>query len=231
MCRIHSAGLILRVFLGPRRNGNQKVRNRVQLPYVKSMLFLLCVNSFTLGCAGPSTTSQSGNGSASVFSQVDTLTLLPIVSDTTLEEESREKILSEVHERVKLDLALKGYVLEKADSFSDTATIAPETVAQMSVKEMAQLGPADSHYLVLCVLKDFESSHIGVASSAEAKISALIIDKRQQRVIWKNEDTSSLTNSILNVGAVVMLVIDEESEAVARSIGNLFSTIPEKPMN
>ena len=101
----------------------------------------------------------------------------------------------------------------------------------MSVQEMAQLGPAGSQYLVLCVLKDFQSSHIGVASSAEAKISALIIDKRQQRVIWKNEDTSSLTNSILNVGAVVMMVIDEESEAIARTIGNLFSTIPEKPMS
>ena len=207
------------------------MRRRVKLPYLKSIVLLLLLNSFTLGCGGPSMTSPSGKEGASVFKNVGTLTLLPIVSDTALKEESREKILSEVYENVSLDLALKGYVLEKADSFSDTDTIAPETVAQMSVKEMAQLGPADSHYLVLCVLHEFESSHIGVASSAEAKISALIIDKHQQRVIWKNETTSSLTNSILNVGAVVMMVIDEESEAIARSIGRLFSTIPEKPMN
>ena len=176
-------------------------------------------------------TSPSGNGGTSAFRNVNTLTLLPIVSDTALQEESRQKILSEVYENVSLDLALKGYVLERADSFSDTATIAPETVAHMSVKEMAQLGPADSQHLVFCVLNDFQSSHIGVASSAEAKTSALIIDKHQQRVIWRNENTSSLTNSILNVGAIVMLAIDEESQAIARSIGSLFSTIPEKPMN
>ena len=110
MCRIRSVGPPFRYVLEPRRTGKQKVRTRVKLPFLKTIVFLFLLNSFTLGCGGP----PSGNGGASAFSNVGTLTLLPIVSDTTLQEESREKILSEVHERVSLDLALKGYVLEKS---------------------------------------------------------------------------------------------------------------------
>ena len=151
------------------------------------------------------------------------MTLLPIMSDTSLPPESRQDILEQVHEQVGFDLALKGYVFEKADQFSPNTTFSPEDVAKMGVEEIALLGPEDSRYLVLCILKELDSSFFVVALSASAGISAMIIDKHDKKVVWQNEDISRNTTGLFlpPFGLIGMLLEGGESEAIYRSIRRL----------
>jgi len=199
----------------------------MKLPIVLSLLLSIGA------CAGVSRTPSLSPQDRATILNIDSMTLLPIISDTPLPSESRQEILANVYDHVGLELALKGYVFEKADHFSSNNTFTPEEVAKMGVEEIALLGPEKSQYLVLCILQELNSSFFLIAQSASSGISAMIIDKYQKKVIWKNKDTSRSTTGLFlpPAGLLGMLIMDEESAAIYGSIRGLFSTIPEKPMN
>ncbi len=197
------------------------------------LFFLLLFLLLGARCAGVSPPSSLSPQAKATILNIESMTLLPIISDVPLPTETSQKVLTTVHDRVALDLAFKGYVLEKAAVFSEKKTFTPEEVSKMSIEEVSLLGPQESQFLVLCFLKELDSSFFVLVQSATAGISAMIIDKRRKSVIWKNEDSSSSTAGIFLPpgGLLGMLVTDEEGVSIASSVRRLFSTIPEKPMN
>jgi hypothetical protein len=69
----------------------------------------------------------------------------------------------------------------------------------MDSNALAELGPENSRYLMICLLNSLETSRLIIADSAEARIAAVLIDKQNGRVLWKNEVSESTTLSWFNL--------------------------------
>jgi hypothetical protein len=146
-------------------------------------------------------------------------------------EEREEKLTTEVRNKLALELALKGYVLKRAARFSPDRDLTPTDVAAMDSNALAELGPENSRYLMICLLNSLETSRLIIADSAEARIAAVLIDKQNGKVLWKNEVSESTTLSWFNVGLIVTWIFHEDSLAIFEAFRKLFEPFPEKPMD
>lgn len=158
------------------------------------------------------------------------ITILPVVTLADLPEGRETKIMDQVRRQLALELALKGYTLKRAKAFSQDREISPTEVTAMTPDELALLGPADATHILILFFNALEDSFIVIADSSKARLAAILIDKTNSEVLWKNEVDRGFTSSWFNVGFVGMLVINEDEAAIWGAFKALFKDFPERPM-
>ena len=191
---------------------------------VINLIIWLFMVIFASSCASNQTKPTYVVDEPNAISSIESITMLPIVSVADIPEDDSSSLMNALHERLAVELALKGYVLQKADRFSVDEEILPEEINNMSVDELALLGPKDSEYLIVCFLREFDTSNIVIAQSARVRISAVLIDKKNKRFLWKN-GAESFFNS---PGFLWAAMLREDIIAVVQSFKKLFSSFPEK---
>lgn len=180
------------------------------------------------GCASPAPRAYTPEQQA--ITAIDSITILPIVCTAKTRPEQMEKLLDKVFSSLTLDLALKGYVLRRGRTWSESTPLTGAQVAALSPAELATLGPSDSNHILVCFLGDLSTNYAVVAKWSDIKLSAILIDKRAKRVVWQNSSKSGMqVNILFDAGYLVIPFLDTESAAIVRGFRDLFQTIPPKP--
>lgn len=174
-----------------------------------------------IGCASNNTRIPLYSiNEPNVISRIEQITMLP-VADIRKDKSSNKT--DAIYKQLTIELANKGYVLRKADQFSTNRQIHPEEIEEMSVKEMAILGPSDSDYILICFLEDMEDTRAVIVNMSKVQVSAVLVDKRNKRYLWKDRAEVSIGKL-----GLVSALIPMDSLAVIESFKKLFSTFPEK---
>lgn len=103
-------------------------------------------------------------------------------------------MLTEVIEtQLPLELALKDYVLSKAEAYSPTANYSPADIAAMNEMELAKLGAENDRYILVCFVNVISSQYLVVAKTGHASLAAVLLDKQTSEVLWSNKSDKSDT--------------------------------------
>jgi len=172
--------------------------------------------------------AQVSQADSTMITGIKKITLLPLVTRVEIEKEESSALIDRVHKLVGIELANKGYVLTKSTTFSDTVPATAPLVYEMSTKDLTTLGPTDARYVLIPYLREVSRSYIVVAKSTEVKVSAILVDKQTNTILWQDESTGSLSTSLLQLGLVGILLMNEDVGAVSRALANLFRTFPAK---
>ena len=161
---------------------------------------------------------------------IEKITILPVVVMADFPEGDEEKLLDLVRKQLALELALKGYALKRARSFSRERNLSAAQVNTMSAEELAALGPGNATHLMILYVNALEDSFIGIADSSDARLAAVLIEKASSEVLWKNEADRNFTASWFNWGFIGMLIINEDEMAIWHAFKDLFKEFPDRPM-
>ena len=155
-----------------------------------------------------------------VISSIEAITMLPVAD---LRKDKSSDKSDEVYKQLALELAVKGYVLQMSDQFSADRKVHPEEIKEMAIENIAKLGPKGNDYILICFLEDIHSSNAIIISTAQVKASAVLIDKKNKRYLWKDRATASAGKFGLLVSIIPM-----DSWAIMKVFKELISSLPDK---
>lgn len=130
----------------------------------------------------------------------------------------------DVRFRAKETLEKKGYRVLIADKLSDDTKITVQTVADMSVEDLALLGdPSDgNHLLFLYVDETTEDYFLGYRFGMKATGS--LIDKREKIELWRDKGEGYQGQA----GLIGLMWADLcKSRAIQYSVQSLFISVPD----
>ena len=201
---------------------------RMYSGYTSRTSVVICLLILMQGCASTQPESTNRYSDQAALSQIESLTMLPIVDQAGGVDID---LMNHAFNKLSLELALKGYVFQKADRFSTEREFAPRDIINMKVDQLSELGPPGSDYLLICFLYRLDKDQSVLADSAQAKVSAVIIDKKHKRKIWENTGQGYSLKSLMGSGLMVKLLVKEEYEAVSSSLKQLLAKLPERAMD
>ena len=162
------------------------------------------------------------------FAEIQSITMLPVVVLADIDEDRRARFTDKVYERLALELAIKGYVVERAVEYAPGRVLAAEDLAAMDESLLAQLGPPGARYIIICYVTGRENLYLVMAESAQTNLAAVLIDRETGTVVWRDEAEGSYVTSIFDMGLLMPLVIDEDYSAITDGFEHLFETFPSK---
>ena len=166
------------------------------------------------------------------FADVDTITVMPILLSETLEIESPEELHDDVAKMLLRKLAFKGYVLDKPRNWQQPESWNAEWIRSQSAEQLSSLMPSNASHAALLFVESLEGSSIVIASKANAKISAILLDTRAKEILWENGSAGDYRESIgLFTGLAHLLVTRDKYAALEKAFEKLFEPFPEKPFN
>ena len=161
---------------------------------------------------------------------IDKITILPVVVLAEFPERHEERLLNLVRKQLALELALKGYTLKRVNNYSPEKELTATDVGAMPLEELASLGPNDATHLMILFVNALDDQFIGIADSSDAKLAAVLIEKETGDLLWKNEADRNFTASWFNWGFIGMLIINEDEMAIWSAFKALFKEFPDRPM-
>lgn len=190
-----------------------------------------CVAAFPLivlsGCAStpaPATFSADTRRIA----EIDKITLLPTVVLAEIKASDRKVLTDVIETQLPLELALKGYVLSKADVFSLSTNYSPSDIAVMNETELAKLGTEKDRYILVCFVNAISSKYLVVAKTGTARLAAVLIDKQTSEVLWSNKsETSDTLDWMFDAGLIFIPFINQKANVTYQAFRELFKSFPE----
>ena len=188
------------------------------------------------------TSISAADGAGTVpLNEVDTITILPIVfpADQTAEDRSENleslygKLDDYIYKALLRKLAMKGYALDKPRNWSVPDEWSVERLKSLTPQQLAEILPANASYVALLFVEHIASSNQVVHSSADAKVSAMILHRNSGSVVWQKDSAGEYSEHILQIfnplsGPLGMLLTPDKHAAVENAFGKLFSGFPEK---
>jgi hypothetical protein len=154
----------------------------------------------------------------------ETVTMLPVV-DRRVDKSEEFDVQKDIGDRVVKRLEKKGYTVETAAAFSTQYNIPSEEVAEMEYHELAELGPADAHQLLVVYLDD-ASGKTGLGYTFKTETTAVLVDKSTGAMLWKDKGIGSMGQG----GALgCMMAGATKGESMAQSVKNMMETLPKTP--
>ena len=203
-------------------------------------LFLRSTVAFILVITLGTDSIDAAEGSISL-NEVDTITILPIVfpADQTAEDRSENleslygKLDDYIYKALLRKLAMKGYVLDKPRDWSAPDDWSVERLKTLTPQELVQITPSNASYIVLLFVEHIASSNHVVHSSADAKVSAMILHRNSGSVVWQKGTEGEFTEHVLQIfnplsGPLGMLLTPDKHAAIENAFGKLFAAFPEK---
>ncbi|MCB1851536.1 MAG: hypothetical protein KDI83_12305 [Gammaproteobacteria bacterium] len=203
-------------------------------------LFLRSTVAFILVITLGTDSIDAAEGSISL-NEVDTITILPIVfpADQTAEDRSENleslygKLDDYIYKALLRKLAMKGYVLDKPRDWSAPDDWSVERLKTLTPQELVQITPSNASYIVLLFVEHIASSNHVVHSSADAKVSAMILHRNSGSVVWQKGTEGEFTEHVLQIfnplsGPLGMLLTPDKHAAIETAFGKLFADFPEK---
>lgn len=179
------------------------------------------------GCAstpGPATLSAESQRIAAI----DKITLLPTVVLAEIKPRDRKMLTEVIETQLPLELALKGYVLSKAEAYSPTANYSPADIAAMNEMEMAKLGAKNDRYILVCFVNAISSQYLVVAKTGHASLAAVLLDKQTSEVLWSNKsDKSDTLDWMFDMGLIFIPFINQKANVTYQAFRELFKSFPE----
>jgi len=151
---------------------------------------------------------------------IDTVTLLPVVDIRKDKTAATINAETDVRKPIEKLFAKKGYAVRIADSFTDGAQPVPDAIVEMDVSELAKLGPTDSQNLFIFYLEDLSTSYVVMQKTSKIEASAMIVDKKNHRYLWKDKCVASVGKWGLISGLLPIqgLAVDQCLSTISRSI-------------
>ena len=136
-------------------------------------------------------------------------------------------------------LKKKGYTVITADSYAEGKDVKPHDLGSMAVAELALLGPKDERTLLFLFIENAASKgDVLKGESSEVVGSALLIDKEQRLLLWKDRakgeaDSGSLLGSLLFGGVAGLAGRAASSGDIGTAVNrwslNIFASFPDSP--
>lgn len=177
-------------------------------------------------------------GSADDLSKVDDITILPIVFPARQTDEDRSEWLSGlygeldeyIYKALLRKLSIKGYVLDKPRNWTIPAKWDTETLMALAPADLATLMPESADYGAFLYLENLQSTSHVVATSANAAVSARIVERGSGVVVWERRAETKYSENLLQhlfFGPPMWLTPDKHA-AVEKAFSKLFDELPEK---
>ncbi len=173
------------------------------------------------------------------ISQVDTITILPVIYSEHQSEEDMEermdslygKLDDYIYKALLRKLSLKGYVLDKPRRWKRPDNWTVEALKPLSSKELAQMAPASASYAAYLFIEHLQYDNQVVESGASAVVSVVILQCDSGEVVWQNSRIGEFRENffvILATGGLGMLLTPDKHAAIENAFKTLFDDFPEK---
>lgn len=187
-----------------------------------------------LGCSSAAVSQAPATPEALAIRSIESIALLPVVFPGNQQDPRLTKV---VFEAMTLSLAEKGHVLERSDGFLAATEVGPQHVQGASAERLtAQLPPNADHFL-LCWVDEMSKEASVFSDTASVRLSAVLLDRRNQRVMWRNSIRREGSNTLWNFSSGFMLtfvrwLVDDSTQLAVLSGGfrQLLAAFPAKPM-
>lgn len=172
------------------------------------------------------------------LSKVDTITILPIAFPAGQSSEERTETLEGlygelddyIYKALLRKLSLKGYVLDKPRKWTRPPDWSADTLSGLSAESMARLMPEHASFGAFLLMEQIEGSGNFVASSANAVVTARIVDRASESVVWERQAEAEYSESFMRnllFGPPTWFTPDKHV-AVEEAFSRLFEELPEK---
>ncbi|KAA3628204.1 MAG: hypothetical protein DWQ09_08700 [Proteobacteria bacterium] len=169
--------------------------------------------------------------------QVESIMILPVVYPEGQTDEDREerfdnlygKLDEYIYKALLRKLALKGYVLDRPRSWSVPPGWNVETLKDMTPDQLAALAPARAEHVAFLFIESIDSTNNVVQTSANAAVSAMIIDRETGTVAWRRRVEEEFSEHILQIFSPIgMLLTPDKHVAIENAFSTLFEDLPER---
>ena len=182
--------------------------------------------------------ASPASGRAEDLSKVDDITILPIVFPARQTDEDRSERLSGlygeldeyIYKALLRKLSIKGYVLDKPRKWTVPANWDVETLIALAPADLAALMPESAEYGAFLYLENLQSTNNVVATSANAAVSARIVERESGAVVWERRAETKYSENLLQhlfFGPPMWLTPDKHA-AVEEAFSELFDELPER---
>ena len=104
-----------------------------------------------------------------------------------------------------------------------------ETLKGLSPEQLAGRSPEQAEHVAFLFIESIESTNHVVQTSANAVVSALIIDRASGQVVWQRHVEETFSEHILQIFSPFgMLLTPDKHAAIESAFGRLFDDLPEK---
>lgn len=154
----------------------------------------------------------------------DTVTVLPVV-DRRVDQSSGINLDKTIRGQAIRILEKQGYAVIDPPAFSESVDIPNAEVAEMEVRELTALGPADAKMMLVLYLDD-ASGVTALGYSFKTEMTALLIDKPRGALIWKDKGIASQGQGGL-LGCLMSSSI--KSDALKQCVSEMLASFPVGP--
>lgn len=177
-------------------------------------------------------------GGASALRAVDSITIMPVAYPAGQTDDDRAerfdslygKLDVYIHKALLRKFALKGYVLDKPRNWAPPARWTVEYLKPMSPRQLAELAPERAGHVAYLFIERLESSNQIVHSSANVRVSAIILDRATGNTVWQRSRDGEFSEHILQIFKPIgMLLTPDKHAAIEDAFAKLFDDLPEKP--
>ena len=199
-----------------------------------------CLVSALLLTASGSSADDTHHDSLSL-KEVDTITILPIAFPADQSPQDRAenfeglfgKLDDYIYKALLRKLAMKGYVLDRPRGWSAPDGWSVERLQSLAPRELAEILPSSASYVALLFVEQIDSANHMVHSSADARVSALILHVKSGSIVWQKGTQGEYSEHILQIfnplsGPLGMLLTPDKHAAIENAFGKLFAAFPEK---
>ena len=196
--------------------------------------FVWMLPLLTLGCSSAPVAQIPATPEALAIRSIESIALLPVVFPGNQQDPRLTKV---VFEALTLNMAEKGYVLERADGLPAATEVGPQLLQGANAERLAALLPASADYFLLCWVDELSKEESILSDTAAVRLSAVLLDRRHQRVMWRNSIKREEKNTLWNFSSGFMLtfvrwLVDDSTQLSVLSGGfrSLLAGFPAKPM-
>lgn len=163
---------------------------------------------------------------------LETITVLPIALSSGIDIEDRQELQANIYKMLLRKLALRGYVLDRPRNWSPPEGWTTEALTSMTASELADATPGNAHYVALLFVERIDESDVVVHSSADATVSAMILDRKAGEILWQRrssgEHSENIVGAWFSIGLIGMLITNDRYFAFEKAFSHLFEGFPER---
>lgn len=173
----------------------------------------------------------------SALQHAESITILPVIYPEGQTDEDRQerfdslygKLDEYIYKALLRKLALKGYVLDQPRGWTMPSDWNVETLKGLSPEQLAGRSPEQAEHVAFLFIESIDSTNHVVQTSANAVVSALIIERSSGQVVWQRHVEETFSEHILQIFSPFgMLLTPDKHAAIETAFGKLFDDLPEK---
>ena len=172
------------------------------------------------------------------LANVDTITILPVAFPSGQSSDERAETLESlygelddfIYKALLRKLSLKGYVLDKPRKWARPSDWTADALSGISAADLARLMPEHATFGAFLLMETIDASGNFIASSANTVVTAKIVDRASESVVWERRAEAEYSESFLKsllFGPPTWFTPDKHA-AVEDAFSKLFEDLPEK---